>query len=51
MPILLDRGAIYLEKGMTDQAYVDYCQVLDKDKVNAEAPVDARLHLYLAARL
>ena len=37
VPILLNRGAIYLEMGMSDRAYIDYCQVLDTDEVNAEA--------------
>lgn len=35
--ILLDRAALYLELGENNRAYVDYCQVLDKDKKNKEA--------------
>jgi tetratricopeptide (TPR) repeat protein len=37
VPILLNRAAIYLEQGMQDKAYVDYCQVMDVDKKNTEA--------------
>ena len=40
VPILLNRAAIYLEQGMQDKAYVDYCQVMDVDKKNTEALLD-----------
>lgn len=49
VPILLDRAAIYMEKGMTDRAYLDYCQVLDKDKVNTEAFL-MRAYIYTLRR-
>lgn len=49
IPMLLDRGAIYLEKGLTDRAYVDYCQVLDKDKENTEALL-MRAYIYTTRR-
>ncbi len=37
LPILLDRAALYLEVGMTNQAYYDYIKILDIDKDNKEA--------------
>lgn len=49
VPILLNRGAIYMEKGMTDRAYSDYCLVLDKDKVNTEALL-MRAYIYTVRR-
>lgn len=49
VPILLDRAAIYMEKGMTDRAYLDYCQVLDKDKVSTEAFL-MRAYIYTVRR-
>ena len=37
VPILLDRAAIYMEKGMTDRAFLDYSEALEADKGNKEA--------------
>ena len=37
LPIIMDRAALFLELGMTDQAYRDYVKVLDIDKNNKEA--------------
>lgn len=49
VPILLNRAAIYLEKGIPDRAYTDYCLVLDKDKVNIEALL-MRAYIYVVRR-
>ncbi|WP_276964306.1 tetratricopeptide repeat protein [Bacteroides graminisolvens] len=37
VPILLNRGSAYMNIGQNDNAYLDYCQVLDVDKDNIEA--------------
>lgn len=49
VPILLNRAAIYLEQGMQDKAYVDYCQVMDVDKKNTEALL-MRAYIYMLRR-
>lgn len=49
VPILLNRAAVYMELGKTDHAYTDYCQVLDGDKVNAEALL-MRAYIYTIRR-
>ena len=49
VPILLDRAALYMEKGMTDRAYLDYCEALDADKVNKEALL-MRAYIYVLRR-
>ena len=49
VPILLDRAALYMEKGMTDRAYLDYCEALDADKVNKEALL-MRAYIYTIRR-
>ena len=49
VPILLDRAALFMEKGMTDRAYQDYCEVLDADKVNKEALL-MRAYIYVIRR-
>lgn len=49
VPILLDRAALYMEKGMTDRAYIDYCEALDVDKVNKEALL-MRAYIYVIRR-
>ena len=46
---LLNRAAIYLEQGMQDKAYVDYCQVMDVDKKNTEALL-MRAYIYMLRR-
>ena len=50
VPILLDRAAIYMEKGMTDRAFLDYSEALESDKGNKEALL-MRAYIYKAARL
>lgn len=37
LPIILDRAAVYMEKGMAEYAYADYIKVLEQDKTNKEA--------------
>lgn len=49
VPILLNRAAIYLEQGLQDKAYVDYCQVTDVDKKNTEALL-MRAYIYVLRR-
>lgn len=49
VPILLNRAAIYLEQGMLNKAYVDYCQVMDVDKKNTEALL-MRAYIYVQQR-
>lgn len=49
VPILLNRAAIYLEQGLLDKAYVDYCQVMDVDKKNTEALL-MRAYIYMIRR-
>lgn len=49
VPILLNRAALYLELGLQDKAYVDYCQVMDVDKINAEALL-MRAYIYVMRR-
>lgn len=49
VPILLNRAAIYLEQGLQDKAYVDYCQVTDVDKKNTEALL-MRAYIYTLRR-
>lgn len=49
VPVLLDRAAIYMERGENDRAYTDYCQVLDKDSRNKEALL-MRAYIYMRRR-
>lgn len=49
VPILLDRAAIYMERGETDLAYVDYCRVIDEYKRNKEALL-MRAYIYMRRR-
>lgn len=49
VPILLDRAAIYMERGETDRAYVDYCLVFDEDRQNKEALL-MRAYIYMRRR-
>ncbi len=46
VPILLDRAALYLERGEINRAYVDYCQVLDDDRTQQEALL-MRAYIYV----
>ncbi|MFA6812396.1 MAG: tetratricopeptide repeat protein [Bacteroidaceae bacterium] len=45
----LDRAAIFMEEGITDKAFVDYCDVLTKDKKNTEALL-IRAYIYVLRR-
>lgn len=47
--ILLNRAALYLDKGMKDKAYVDYCNVLDLLPENEEARL-FRAYIYMSKR-
>lgn len=49
IPILLDRASLYMTIGKSDHAYLDYCQVLDKDKKNEEALL-MRAYIYVTRR-
>lgn len=49
IPILLNRGAVLMELGLTDRAYIDYCQVLDFDKNDIEALL-MRAYIYVIRR-
>ena len=49
IPILLDRGSLYLEYNLLDKAYLDYCQVLDLDRLNPEA-LFYRAYIYAQRR-
>lgn len=54
--IILHRAATYMEMGLTDLAYIDYCMVLDLDKKHPEALlIRAFIHVskgdFSAARL
>ena len=49
IPILLDRGSLYLERKLFSKAYVDYCQVLDVDRLNEEALL-YRAYIYVQRR-
>lgn len=49
IPILLDRASLYMMMGKSDHAYLDYCQVLDKDKKNEEALL-MRAYIYVTRR-
>ena len=47
--ILLNRGALYLDKGLLDKAYVDYCNVIDLLPENQEARL-FRAYIYMQQR-
>lgn len=47
--ILLDRASLYLEQKLFSKAYVDYCQVLDLDRLNQEALL-YRAYIYVQRR-
>ncbi len=49
IPTLLNRAAVNMELGQTNRSYVDYCQVLDLDKENAEALL-MRAYIYVSRR-
>ncbi|KAA6349691.1 Beta-barrel assembly-enhancing protease [termite gut metagenome] len=48
-PILLNRAAVYLEQGLSNRAYIDYCQTLDIAKKNVEA-LSMRAYIYITKR-
>ena len=47
--ILLNRAALYLEKGLNDKAYMDYCNVIDLIPENVEARL-YRAYIYMSRR-
>ena len=47
--ILLNRAALYLDKGLYDKAYVDYCNVIDLLPENEEARL-FRAYIYMHRR-
>ena len=47
--ILLNRAALYLDKGLNDKAYVDYCNVIDLIPENTEARL-FRAYIYMSRR-
>lgn len=49
IPVLLNRAAVYMEQGLPNRAYVDYCQVLDIDRKNIEALL-MRAYIYMKQR-
>ncbi|KAA6320611.1 Beta-barrel assembly-enhancing protease [termite gut metagenome] len=49
IPILLNRATVYMEQGFPNRAYIDYCQVLDRDKKNMEALL-MRAYIYMVRR-
>jgi tetratricopeptide (TPR) repeat protein len=49
IPILLNRATVYMEQGFPNRAYIDYCQVLDRDKKNMEALL-MRAYIYMIRR-
>lgn len=49
IPVLLNRGAVYLELGRTDRAYLDYCRILDQERDNMEALL-MRAYIYIIRR-
>ncbi|KAA6327227.1 Beta-barrel assembly-enhancing protease, partial [termite gut metagenome] len=49
IPILLNRATVYMEQGFSNRAYIDYCQVLDRDKKNMEALL-MRAYIYMIRR-
>lgn len=49
VPILLNRADTYMEMGVTDRAYIDYCEILDLDKAHKEALL-MRAYIYVIRR-
>lgn len=49
VPVLLNRATVYMELALTDKAYLDYCQVIDLEKNNAEALL-MRAYIYVVRR-
>lgn len=47
--ILLNRADTYMETGMANRAYVDYCEVLDLERTNREALL-MRAYIYVMRR-
>ena len=47
--MLLNRASLYLDKGLTDKAYLDYCNVIDLLPENQEARM-FRAYIYMQRR-
>lgn len=47
--ILLNRASLYLQMGHLDQAYIDYCNVIDQDESNKDA-LQFRAYIYMCHR-
>lgn len=47
--IILNRAALYLDKGLKDKAYIDYCNVIDLLPENEEARL-FRAYIYMSRR-
>lgn len=49
-PILLNRGALLLDKGLSNEAYIDFCNVIDLIPENVEARL-YRAYIYMQRRM